>query len=467
MSAMALFGLGLQNGQSTVITAKLLTNMYCEIRPVGEKSQLVGLGFPGLDLFADFGDTPVRGMLPVEQNDLLYCVHRGVLKEVNNAGVSVNRGSLNTTSGSVGMAHNGTQVGIVDGTNMYIYNTVTLAFAQVTDVDFPVNPTSITYQDGYFIVGFDNGRFYISALYDGLAWAALDFTRVNATAGRLQRIFSDHGELIAFQDIATSFYGNTGALDFPFARIQGAEAEWGLAARYSVVKFDDSVAFLCKNRMGEVIVGKLSGHAVTQISNPDMDKIINGYAVISDAVGMAYMLGGHPMYQINFPSAGYSWSYDSTTHIWSKRKSAGISRQLCERGAPYLSKIVFSDYDLGRLYKLNPASLTENGSPIEAEIIGEHWDRELSWLNIKKIRLDIEVGTQEFDASGSNVMLQISRDGGKTYGFEMWKSCGKLGDYTRTVEWRRLGSSRRLNCKFRITDPLRRIVTGVYLNPTN
>lgn len=544
---MGIFGIGMANGQTTVITAKQLVNLYCELRPQGEKSAIVGLGFPGLDLFVDVGASPWRGLQPVLQNDLLYGTNRAVFKEINNAGVVTDRGMLNTSSGATEMSENGTQVMIIDGLNGYIYNTGTLVFAQITDIDFPANPTSLTFQDGYFIAGYDNGKFFISALYDGLSWDSLDFTTVNATAGKLVRIFSDHGELIAFQDTATSFYGNTGNADFPFERIQGADAEWGLAARESVVKFDDSVAFLCKNRMGEVVVGKLSGHSFEKLSNPDLDKIINSYSVVSDAVAFSYLLGGHPMYQINFPSAGASWSYDSTTSIWSKRKSQGINRQICERGVPYLSKIIMSDYANGRLYKLNAQSLTENGSVIETELIGEHWDDELVRQTYARVRLDIEVGNAEdaypngliYDSgtmqaatntsitlkadavgiddyyvgmtvvlpgrtatitdyvastkvatttawgtpvpsgtyqiidyrdeqvAGSTVMLALSRDDGKTYGAEMWKTTGLLGEYTRIVEWRRLGTARRMTCKWRITDPFRRVITGCYVNTRN
>jgi hypothetical protein len=464
MAVAPLYGIGMANGQTTVITSKLLTNIYCEVRPVGEKSQLVGLGFPGLDLFVDFGATPVRGMLAVEQNDKLYAVYRGVLKEINNAGVSVDRGSLGTTSGGVVMAHNGTQVMIVDGTSGYIFNTLTNVFATITDVNFPANPTSVCFQDGYFIVGFANGKFYISALYDGLTWAALDFTTANSIPDKLIRIFSDHGELIAFQDTATSFFGNTGAADFPFDRIQGADAEWGLAARDSVVKYDNSVAFLSKNRMGEVVVGKLTGRQFQKLSTPDLDKIINSYTVTSDAVAFSYLLGSHPMYQINFPTQGVSWSFDGTTSIWSKRKSYMIERHICERGTAYLSKIVLSDYNAGKLYRINPLTLTENGSPIEGEIIGEHWDTELNYMSIDRIRLDFEVGTGVDTEPATQVMMQLSRDGGKTYGAEQWRSAGLLGDYVKIVEWRRQGTMRRLTAKFRITDPIRRVITGVYLN---
>lgn len=538
----------MNNGQTSVITAKLLTNLYCELRPQGEKSSIVGLGFPGLDLFVDVGASPWRGIKNNPQNSLLYGVNRAVFKEINNAGLVVDRGMLNTSTGSVQIETNGVQVMIIDGLNGYIFDTGTLVFSQITDPDFPANPTSLTFQDGYFIVGYDNGKFYISGLYDGLVWDSLDFTTVNATSGTLIQVFSDHEEVIAFQDISMSFYGNTGNADFPFERIQGAGAEWGLAARYSLAKFDDSVALLCKNEMGEVIVGKLSGHGIVPISNPDLDKIINSYAITSDAIAFSYLLGGHPMYQINFPNAGASWSYDSTTSIWSKRKSQGISRQICERGVNYLSKIVMSDYSNGRLYKINPQIYNENGAVIETELIGEHLDSELVRIPISRIRLDIEVGNAEdayptglvYDSgtmqaatntsitlragavgiddyyngmtvvlpgrtatitdyvastkvatttawglplpsgtyqvidyrdqqvAGATVMLTLSRDDGKTWGEEQWKTTGLLGQYKRVVEWRRTGSaSRRLTAKFRSADPFRKVITGCYGNPAN
>lgn len=492
MATLPLFGIGMQ-GKTPVVTAKRLQNFYIEYRPQGEKTHVVAYGFPGLDLFVDFGDTAARGLLSVEQNDLLYPVHRGMLWEVNNAGVMVSRGTLNTQSGSVGMAHNGVQIMTVDGTNGYIYNTGTLAFAQITDGDFPTNPTSVTFIDGYFVAGFDNGRFYISAPYDGLAWDALDFAKAESNPDRLVRVFADHGELILFGDISTEFWGNSGATDFPFAKLQGADSEWGLAARYSVAKFDDSVALLCKNRMGEVIVGRLSGHRIEPLSTPDLDTIINDYAVTSDATAHSYLLGGHPMYQLNFPAAGFSWNYDGLTKQWSPRTSYQQTRQRCEFGVQYLSKTVLTDASNGRLYRLNPATLTENGETIEGEIIGEHWDHELIPITISRLRVDLEVGTDEGTAGSmtvwdptsgtlwdissggtfwdyqqeihAQIMLSLSRDDGKTWGTELWRSMGALGHYKDTVEWRRLGTSRRWTAKLRITDPVKRTIIGAYVNP--
>lgn len=487
---MPLFGVGLQS-DTPVVTAKLLQNFYVEFRPEGEKSRVVARGFPGLDLFVDVGDTPWRGpCIEVQQNSLLYGVHRAKFKEVNNAGVVVDRGTLNTSVGFVSMAHDGERVVVVDGTDGYRYNIATTTFVQITDVDFPVNPTSIDWLNGFFIAGFDNGTFYLSE--DGLAWDALDFATAEASPDRLVRNFVDHGEVILFGDVSTEFWGISGSLDLPFSKLQGTDAEWGLAARASAVKFDDSVAFLCKNRLGQVLVGKIAGHAVQKLSTPDMDRIINSYASVSDATAYSYLLDGHSMYQINFPSAGYSWSFDGLTGIWSKRKSFGVNYHRGLFATQFLSKTVISDATSGRLYRMNPETLTENGEAIEGEITGEHWDNELEWLQIDKIRLDWEVGPNyaipgsltTWDGEGTlwvdpdtgtqwdyqeeaaaQCMLQISRDDGKSWGIEQWKSIGLLGNYGHVVEWRRLGRARRYTIRARVTDPIKKVLTGCYINP--
>ena len=73
-----LFGLGMAS-KSPYVTAKQLTNLYCEVRPDGEKSALVAYGTPGLSLFVDMGDTPVRGGRAMDGISLAFFVHRGTL----------------------------------------------------------------------------------------------------------------------------------------------------------------------------------------------------------------------------------------------------------------------------------------------------------------------------------------------------------------------------------------------------
>jgi hypothetical protein len=460
MPIVPLFGLG-QKGKSPVVTSQRHLNLYAEITQEAEKSSVSYYGTPGTELFYSFGDTPVRGSIAV--GDFKYDVHRGTFWEVNNAGVQVNRGTLSTTSGRVDIVSNGVQIAIVDGTNMYCYTIATNAFVTVSSGLF-ANPATITFQDGYGIASFANsGQFQISALYDFTTWGALDFATAESNPDSLVRVIADHGEVILAGSDTVEFWGNSGGQDFPYSNMRGATLEFGLAARWSLVKYNDSLAGLFKNRMGQVQVMVLVGHAIKPISSLEHSYLINQYATVSDATAFSYMLGGHPMLQINFPSAGKSWLYDAMTNLWTELES-GLSggRHIAEIQCDFLNKTRVSDYSNGNVYTLSADVYTDNGALIPREIITRHTLSNYNRLFIHRLQVDIETGVGTVSGQGSNpqIMLQVSKNNGRKWGVERWTTMGKIGAYLTRALWLRLGMSRDWLFKFRITDPVKVVITG-------
>ena len=469
----SLFGIG-QASKSPFVTAKQLTNMYAEVRPQGEKSALVAYGTPGLNLFVDLGATPFRGGIEFPSLAVSFVVHRGVFYEINNAGVATNRGTLLTTTGRVSMSDNGVQVMVVDGSYGYIYNTVTNVFTQNVLTALPAAaqfPETVTYLGRRFIVNSrSSGRFYCSDVDDGLTWDPLNFASAETNPDPIFAVWASNGQLALFGSQTTEYWGLSGAVDFPYSLISGTSSEWGIAAIWSLAKYDNTVAGLFKNRMGQVIVARIQGYVPTKISTPDLDAIINGYANTADASAYSYLLGGHSMYVISFPSAGYTWMYDGSTGFWSSLKSDGITRYRGEFAFPFLSAIVVADYDVGHLYRISPTTYTDNGDTIEREVIGETVRaQDGSFLDVNCLRIDVEVGVGLTSGQGSNpqIALSISRDNGKTWGPEMWKDLGPMGEYSTRVEWRRLGSTRVFTPKIRMTDPVPITLISAALNPEN
>lgn len=60
-------------------------------------------------------------------------------------------------------------------------------------------------------------------------------------------------------------------------------------------------------------------------------------------------------------------------------------------------------------------------------------------------------------------MLQISNDGGHTWGSELWADIGKMGEYESRVKWRRLGYSRDRVFKLTISDPVKVVLIAGHI----
>lgn len=454
-----LFGLG-NAGKSVNVNDQERLNLYAEVSTDPEKNGITLYPTPGLEQFVDLGASPIRGQW--ELNGFMYSVVGVSMYRTNAAGVSVSYGNLLTSSGRVSMWDNGTQIMIADNPNGYIFDVPTLTFAQITDPDFPGAATIAFLNQRLIVNKPDTGQFYISAIADGRVWDALDFATAESSPDNLVAVIADAGQLVLFGERTTELWGDSGSLDFPFSRIGSSAVEWGLAAKFSLCKFDDSLMFLRKNRLGQVQVCKLSGASATVVSNPEIDHVFNGYAGLGDATAFAYMLGGHPMYQINFTTADRSWLYDGHTGGWS-RVGGDTTRHRADTHAVFQGVSYVGDYSRGKIYKLGAEFLTEDGEPIVREFIGRHQSAG-SFSQFSEIWVEMENGTGLVTGQGDDpqLMMQVSRDGGHTWGSELWRTFGAIGKYKARANWLRLGRARDWLFRFRVSDPVKTVFVAAW-----
>lgn len=458
-----LFGLGIESEHSQ-ITSAALVNVYLERRPAGEKTQVVALSTPGLRQFCDAA-YPVRGWIFYERGNVVYLVAGATLYEMSAAGALTSRGTLNTSSGYVGIAHNGDMLGIVDGGTFYTYDIGTLTL-DGTVTDSPANPETVAYQDGYFIVSVaDSNAFFIG---EGSTWNTLDFASAESAPDDIVAIYADQSEVVIFGGSTTEFWQDSGAVDFPYARIPGSSNEWGLAAKQSIAKFDNSIMYLARNRSGQVMVAQLNGYLPKRVSTHDIDRIINGYTATSDAVAYSFMLSGHSMYVISFPSGDATWLYDGTIEKWSRLESHDLNRHRSLRGLNAFEKVLVSDYSTGAIYELRSDELTDNGETIARELTSDHIaspDGERFAVSCLRLAMVVGEGLASGQGSDPQMMLRVSRDGGRTWGSEIWASMGAQGEYRRQVEFRRLGQARTFTFRLRVTDPVPVAIMSASINP--
>jgi hypothetical protein len=357
---------------------------------------------------------------------------------------------------------------IVDGQDGWIYNISSAAFTQITDADFPSNVDSVTQQDGYFIVGDPNTQnFFISALNDGLTWSALDFETAEFESDNIVTVKSFRDKLYVFGSKTTEPYFNSGNADFPFNRINDAVLQVGCSAKFSVASNQSSLFWLAQDGGGENIVVRVRNFESQIISTRAISYQISTYDTIDDAFGYVYSLEGEEFYVLSFPSANVTWAYNTRTGLWHQWQSLTRSaqgRHISNNHMFVYGKNLVGDWDSGNIYELSTTTYTDNGTTITRVITTApvHFNNEN--LSIYNMRIDIESGQGLLSGQGSDpqMMLQVSYNGGHTFGDEIWRSAGATGEYFRRVHWSRLGMSRSPVFKVTMTDPIKWIILGAF-----
>jgi hypothetical protein len=462
MKKVPIFGNGIF-GKSATVTRQRRLNCYLENRADGDKTKVTVYGTPGLVLNFSLAAI-LRGILGTQSQ--LYAVSGAAFYQLSGAGAILTTSSINSNSGIVGMAFNPTQVLIVDGVSGYIYNRSTNTLAVISSGGFPNGAKTATFVGGYFVCEQPGTqRFNVSNSFDGTTWNPLAFASAAQYSDNLLAVDSFISNLILFSERHIEFWQNVGSTPQPFAPILSATSEYGLAALFSRAHIDNSICFLANNPQGTPQVCRVQGYQVSVISTQDLDSIMATFTTVSDAVALAYVAGGHPMYQITFPTANRSFLYDCSTGIWSETQT-GLTAQYAQRHQGNLSTYfagttLVTDYANGNVYTLSPTAYTDNGATILRELITRHASQDFNVFGIDEVYLDMETGVGLNSGQGVNpqIQLECSKDNGRTFGPPLIGYLGPLGNYLSRVIWRRFGSARDFVLRFRMTDPVKFVLT--------
>lgn len=367
-----------------------MINLYPEVVPEGGKEPAYLQRCPGLTLKTVVGTGPIRGLwtlgnyLYVVSGDQMYKLSNNYVQQGQNQllledgfFILLEDGetillenqlapSLGFVSGTgpVSMADNGTQIFIAANPDGYIYNSVTDAFQQITDPDFP-GAVTVGYLDGYFVFNEPNSqRVWVTSLLNGLSVDPLDFASAEGSPDGLVSLIIDHREAWLFGTNSVEVWYNSGDPDFPLTRIQGAYNEIGCIAPYSVAKMDNSVFWLGADARGQGIVYRANGYQGIRVSTHAVEFAIQGYGDLSDAVGYTYQQDGHTFYVLNFTNADTTWVFDAATGAWHERagfRNGDFKRHRGNNHARFNGVPIVGDYQNGKLYEFDLDVYADDG----------------------------------------------------------------------------------------------------------
>lgn len=447
--------------------AQRTINWYVVYDETGQGKEPAALyATPGLKLFSTVGIGPIRGVY-TSTNGRMFAISNNELYELSNAGTPTLRGTLASDAGAVTICENTTQMAICDADKIYIFTYATNAFATATIAQSPA--LTVTELDGYFIYNTTLGRFYISGLQDGLSWNSLDFATAESSPDGLKRVIGALGLLLLLGDRTIEPWYNSGDLEFPFDRQQGATKPIGCVATYSVVEVDNTIYWLGATEEGQGIVYKLEGYSPKRVSTFAIEELINKSTNLSEIRGFAYQEKGHTFYVLNGGELETSPVLDLSSGQWHERayleETGFYSQHKAICGTYAFGKHLVGDRDNANVYEMSTAYYDDAGTPIRSRRVFTHINNEGKRIKINTVEVDFERGVGLVSGQGSNPIawIRTSVDGGRSWGPEINLTVGKIGVRGPRAIARKMGINEDLiTFDVTITDPVRRAICGAY-----
>lgn len=422
----------------------------------GARARGILRGLPGLTLFATAPDPEdntspaMRGVRNVEGR--LFVVMGQYLYEVSTAGVFTSRGTIPGT-GRVSMSHqqitNGYEVIIVNGSQGYVYNTVTTTLVTITDSSFP-GSFVVDFIDQYFAqVEPGRGYWFHSDLASATSYLSTDRYEAEASPDKIVTLIVDHREVWVLGERTIEIYSNTGGTQ-PFARQDGTVIEQGCGGRYTVVQLDNSIFWLGNDG----IFYRANGYTPVRISTHAVEQEISD-KVWSSCYAFTWSDRGHKVIYWTFPD-GLTWGYDAATGLWHRRESYQRSNWRVADMVYWNNQWISGDSYNGKLYIVDWDNYTEDDDPLVASRTIQFLHANQNEVFQNYLELVMAVGLGNTDSVDRQVSLRFSDDGG--FNWSAWNSIsiGQVGGYTERVRFWRLGRFTCRTFQIQVSSPVKR-----------
>lgn len=461
-------------GMSVDVNFQRTVNWYPESDATG-KDNVPLYPTPGLDAaLATVGNGPVRAMIVLDED--LYVVSSDEFYKVTAGGTVALIGSLISASGRCEMAHNGDDIIVVDGAQGCMYRKSTTTWypdLNSTAANFPKLATTVTFLDGYFVVNDPAntnaagvpGAFFISGIYDGLSWAALDYDVAERNWDQIESVNVANGQLWLVGEESSEVWWNNGNEDFPFERIPSAIIEYGTTEGGTVIQSDNSLLFLSKSTRGSNQILQTQGNGMPRkVSTPALDSKLHGYSTVG-ALSFIFQWKGHTFCVFTFPTSDKTWVYDLSSGLWFQWSTDGDdNRHLSESYVFFNNTHYIGSSTTGDIYPLSDTVYDDAGTVITRvrQSPHLHFQGKVGYISALELLMEEAVATAA--VPNPQVVLQHSKDRGHNWNSEQWSSMGKVGEYDLPIIYRRIGRCQDIIFRITVTDAVKSVLIGAYMD---
>ena len=373
----------------------------------------------------------------------------------------VNVGTIAGTN-RASFSDNGTQmIIVVEGLGWIMNEAVSPTIVSISDPAFVSEgvPKQVEYIDSFFLLTLDSKKFLRSAANNGLSWSALDqFSAEVDPDGIVAPAVLDNQLMILGSTTTEFFQDNAGQ----FQRVNGKVIYKGLLAPFGIANTGRSIMFIGAGDKESPAIWEISGGSERKVSTTALDIVLGRLAPEDVETAIAYYYAKAGAFIVGFSFEKRTFEYNTITQRWNERSSKikdarGLVLNTRWRASSVVAaynRIICADFIDGRIGELDPDVYDEYGEPIVRTLITQPFKNQGASFSISELELTMEpgVGTALLDPQ---IRMSLSKDS-ETFGNELWRGIGKIGNRIRRTIWRRLGRfSRYASVKLTMSDPVK------------
>lgn len=276
-------------------------------------------------------------------------------------------GNLETFTGEVFIDENlSSQIAIVDGLHLYIYNYDTNEFAisvlpdQNGDPNQDLLPNYVTYQNTYFIIG--NGIKGATGsqwfVYNSAGSTDLNYvqtltlqTKPDYALAAL-RIPGKGNNLLVLGSTVGEIWTNvpTGQI---YQRNSSMNIDYGCLSVSTIAASDEIIAWLAINEKSAPAIMAMRGGQVERISTDGIDYLLDNLKFPEQSTALFYRQDGHLMYQLTFfnPADDITLIHDFTTGKFFDLTDEDCHYHPARQVAYFENEIYFVSINDGKIYQ--------------------------------------------------------------------------------------------------------------------
>lgn len=291
------------------------------------------------------------------------------------------------------------------------------------------------------------------------AWGAQQFINAESSSDNVKAIAAVGANLYLFGSKTIEIWQRgSGEYETWVRQSYTTNASNGIQAPHSIAICGSNLYYLgCGDSYAKGILC-VTGQNYKKISEDWLDRKLLGETGDS-AFGFAYAEGNHNFYVLQLNNLQETWVYDTETNEWHQRTSRMLYSGEETRWRPsdviWFRGTFYAFCNDGRMYSFTDDYWYEDFGPGGDRLpVIRHRQGAVIVADEKpfcftELAVECNVGTWDDYTLEPQLMLEVSSDGGNTFGHVRSCSLGRTGDYSHRVRFHSLGYNRL--CVLRLT----------------